>query len=139
MIDGATAKLVQLRDLLDRMVDAIITIGRAMGLIGAAGAIGGGLVWVAVLLMTSGSTPARWSSLFFALAPVPGLFLLWWRLKLLAATALRCRRRRTRRGPWAPRSRASRPICPGGPGGAWSPWHGGPARRWVPCPAWPLT
>ncbi len=90
MIDGATAKLVQLRDLLDRMVDTIITIGRAMGWIGAAGAIGGGLVWVAVLLMTSGSTPARvLVLLFFALAPVPGLFLLWWRLKLLAATALR--------------------------------------------------
>lgn len=90
MIDGATAKLVQLRDLLDRMVDAIITIGRGMGWIGAAGAFGGGLVWLSVLLMTSGGTPARALILvFFALAPLPGLFLLWWRRKLLAATTLR--------------------------------------------------
>jgi hypothetical protein len=91
MIDGATAKLIQLRDLLDRMVDAIITIGRAMGWIGAAGAIGGGLVWLAVLSMTSSSsTPTRGFVLvLFAFAPLPGLFLLWWRRKLLAATALR--------------------------------------------------
>ncbi len=90
MIDGATAKLVQLRELLDRMVDAIITIGRAMGWIGAAGAIGGGLVWLAVLLMTGSGTPARALILvFFALAPLPGLFLLWWRRKLLAAISLR--------------------------------------------------
>jgi hypothetical protein len=90
MIDGVTTKLVQLRDLLDRMVDAIITIGRAMGWIGAAGAIGGAVIWLSVLLMTSGSTPARdFILVFFALAPVPGLFLLWWRRKLLAATTLR--------------------------------------------------
>ena len=90
MIEGATIRLVQLRELLDRMVDAIITIGSAMGWIGRAGAIGGALVWLAVLLMTGSGTPARPLILvFFALAPLPGLFLLWWRRKLLAATSLR--------------------------------------------------
>ena len=90
MTDAVTTKLVQLRELLDRMVDAIITLGRAMGWVGMAGAIGGALIWLGVFLMTSSSTPARWFLLlFFALAPLPGLLLLWWRRLLLAATTLR--------------------------------------------------
>lgn len=72
------------------MVDAIIALGRAMGWVGTAGAVGGALVWLGVLLMTSSSTPGRWLILlFFALAPLPGLFLLWWRRALLGATTLR--------------------------------------------------
>ena len=48
-----------LRELLDRMVDAIITLGRALGWVGTAGVVGGALIWLGVFLMTSSRTPAQ--------------------------------------------------------------------------------
>ncbi len=89
-IDSATRKLAELRALLDRMIDVMERIGWILGWVGLAGAIGGALIWLSVLLVTNGDTPARPLLLvLFAVAPAPGLFLLWWRRTLLAATGLR--------------------------------------------------